>query len=172
MHNSHSFSRCREALPGMLFLGVWVIGLVFGFVVAMAIPVENLSLIRTIRNSGVSFAGLAVSVLLPFAVSVVAAWLRLPLIILPVTFVKAFAYSFCATGLMLSFGDAGWLIYKLYLFSDSCMCIGFIWFWNRNICQITDGWKRDAVPYLLLSVFVFCIDFSFVIPLLDHVFKY
>ena len=172
MHNTHSFSRCTNVHPRILFLVVWVIGLVLGFFFAMKMPDEALSVIRTIRNSDVSFAGLLVSLLLPFALSVVALWFHFPLVILPLAFIKAFAYSFCASVLMRSFGEAGWLIYRLYLFSDSCMSVVFIWFWNRNICQITDGWKKDSVLCLIISVFVFCIDFSFVTPLLKQVFKY
>lgn len=172
MHNFHSFTRRTYLCPRMLFFGLWVVGLVFGFCIAMSMPTESLSLIRSVRDSGVPAAGFLVSLLLPLAISMVVAWLRLPLIILPITFIKAFCYSFCATGLMLSFGEAGWLIYRLYLFSDSCMSVVFIWFWNRNISEITVNWKKDAILCMIVSLFVFCIDFSLVTPLLELIFNH
>lgn len=172
MHKLHSFIKQSHLLFRVLFFGLWVIGLVFGFFIAMSLSSDNLSLIRSVKYSGVSILGFLISLLLPLLISMVAAWLRLPHVILPLAFLKAFSYSFSATGIALAFGEAGWLIYRLYLFSDSCMCVVFIWFCDRIISQFTVNWKKDAFLSFIASGFIFFADLSLVTPLLELLFKH
>lgn len=103
---------------------------------------------RGILAKPVSIVWLSLILLVPFLISRVAGSVSGALLF-PVCFCKAFAFSFVHYGLMVSFGDCGWLLRWLFLFSDCMMLPVLYFYWLRLLAdRKTEVWRFSLVAAL------------------------
>lgn len=141
-----------------------------GMLTASVMKSELIPLIRSvlIRPAGVS--GLLTVSVLPcflcaYGVSLGELWV-LPL----VGGFKSFGFGFCGCGVAMAFGQSGWLVRLLLLFSD-CMILAPLYLFSlRHICGRTSRVRRDIAALLILSAVVFTVDHWVVSPFLCQLF--
>lgn len=151
---------------------VWLAGLIGGCLLASIQPKESIDLVRSIYYADAPISGLLITSMLPFAFSALVVWLRLPVLLLPIAFVKSICFSFCASCLILTFGNAGWLLYRFFIFSDSFAVVILLWFWNHHINAGANNLKLETVCCFLALFCIFFIDFNIVAPFARTLFKY
>ncbi len=167
------FRYTRRFQWGRLFLSAfWISGLLLGCYLAMLLPKESISFVRQISIQQQSIIGLFFSLNIPLLLSFFAFKLRLQFLILPIAFVKAVCFSFCALCLVFTFGDAGWLLYRFYIFSDSCAVIVLLWFWIRYFRE--DPVNLDKCFYFCLAAIsaIWIVDYVLVSPFAMMLFHY
>ena len=70
---------------------------------------------------------------MPLLFSGFAVFAKHPLLLIPAAFWKAFFFSCVASGLVLAWGKAGWLVGVLTLFGSFCSLSVLWWYWLRHI---------------------------------------
>ncbi len=158
-------------LQRVLVAVVWISGLILGIFLSRPISSDTFALIRTIRYSQTSFLRLFLFLVFPLILSVAVVWLRVPILILPLVFIKAVCFALCASVIILAFDDAGWLLSRLYIFSDTFAVIVLLWFWNRYINGWTFKLKTDFVLCFIVLFIICCIDSLFVSPFTSMLFN-
>lgn len=166
----HFLSVHKRVMCPLLLALFWCIGLLAGY--AVATKTSYSVLMRMFSLDRVSFVGLVFTAIIPLVISTAAFRLSLPLLILPIAFMKAFLFSFCASALTLVYADAGWLARWLYIFSDSFIVIFLLWFWVRNITGINESLQKDFAITLFASSLLICIDYFIVSPFSVMLFNY
>lgn len=119
-----------------------------------------LALMRRGSLASVSIVGLIVVNFLPFLITSVVILLSKPSLFLPIGFLKNFSFAFFRSLICISYGQAGWLVGTIMLFSDTIVMVLLHWFWIRHIDGIQVSAYRD------LS---FCFAVSFVACILDYI---
>lgn len=150
----------------------WFFGLICGVLVSSHAGESFISAMRAAENSCVSIIGLLFAILLPFLFSAFAVFLSRPWLLIPVVFGKAFIFSLLATGISLSFGEAGWLFLVLLLFSDGA-ALPFLWLFWLRYCRLHGrfpfiGLAVCAVPALIIGY----IDLNVISPFLASLISY
>lgn len=130
------------------------------------------SMMRMAVFSPASITGLLSAVTLPFLCSAIAVYLKQPLLLLPVAFLKAFCFSCVGLGVLSCFGSAGWLIWFLLQFSDCCTLPVLYWYWRRHISGT--GSFDWAVSMVILSalLLVGSFDYCVISPFLANIITY
>lgn len=155
----------NTAVIRKLFLAIfWILGLLTGSFFAFKAPSAYTSLLRMITTERVSIIGLGLILFFPLIISAIVVHFSVPLLLLPLAFFKAFFFSFFSYGFVLAFGNAGWLVRWLFVFSDSCMIIPLLWLWFRNISGNRGTLKNDLVLCSVFAAFFGCIDYFTISP--------
>lgn len=136
----------------------WFVGIALGYCLATIVPDVSIAMVNQISRQEPSVVGLLFSTVTPLLIAFFAVKLRKRFALLTVLLIKAFSFSFCAVCVLLAFNDAGWLLYRFYLFSNSCSTVVLTWFCFRYI----NGDHTD-----LLKHFLYCILTVFLILLID-----
>ena len=113
----------------------------------------------------VSVFGLLSSTVLPFLFSAFAVYLKQPILLIPIAFVKAFLFSYVGYHLWMAWGSAGWLIRGLMMFGTGLSMPVLYWYWQRYI----DGRGFQWEVFLLTLGFLLVIgmvDYQWVAPFL------
>ena len=155
---------CRICI--FILASIWIVAIVCGMFYASANREAIGFSILDVSMQSVSPTGLAIILLLPLTVSVIAVSFRFRWILYLVCGAKGFALGYCLFCIQLTFKYAGWLVYPLLLFSDIAMLIPLFWFWIRAITHIDKQPFSDAVVLLLAAAAIGCIDLFFVSPYL------
>ena len=159
----HYFS--QPELPVIALVVFWVSGLFAGLYTVSDLPGSVLPLVHSILYRPTSIAGIILVQLFPLFLSLIACRLHRPYLIIPVAFFKAFSFAYCAFGIILAFGDAGWMMRWLFLFSDSIMVVFLLWFWIRSFSENRKFWIIDLIICLSASTFLFVVDYFAILPL-------
>ena len=150
----------------------WILGLFLGCYLATELSTEVVFTISTITEQRTSIFVLFLLPAISLLLSYFAARLRLQLLMIPIAMGKAICFSFCASCLIFAFEDAGWLLYRFYLFSDSISVIILIWFWNRHISSNTDSLNKHLI-FSLTAIFVISMsDYFLVSPFVRMLWNY
>lgn len=159
----------RYCIP--LLNAFWVVGLLSGILVSLSFRELLVPMLRQAVCEDNSVSGFLVVSVLPFifcaySVSLSEHWL-LPLI----GGLKALSFGFCACGVALAFGQSGWLIRMLLLFSD-CITVPLLyWFSLRHISGRTSRVLRDMVVVIVVLLVVGYADCMVVSPFLARLFS-
>ena len=144
----------------------WILGLFLGGA-AYRFGGGNLdSLLAQALISRPSIFGLLVSALLPLLFSSVAILLRCPGILYVFCLLKAFLVAYLACGVFSAYKESGWLIARLYLFTDLCASAVVYLFWHRHISGVRGFSPIRIVPYWTVLCAVWGFDFYYIAPLL------
>lgn len=143
----------------------WILGLFSGAILAQHADEIQFSLMRRAAFCPVSIVGLF-AVLLPFLITAFAVCVSNYWLFLPIAFSKAFLFSYNACIVSAAFGNAGWLVRYLLLFTDACTIPILLWLWIRGICGYRSRFVRIVGLCAILSVAVGFIDFCIVSPFL------
>ena len=154
------FKSDRPTVNVIVFCVACFLGFVFGAVYISQYSFSSLMRLQEYPQMSI-VTGVAISAL-PFFVFYICLRYSAVFMISSIAFLRAFMFMYCYGGISLAYGDAGWLIRYLLLFSDYFTVPLLIWYAVKRLRQ--NGSKKD--PYLricLLSIVVVrCID-SFVI---------
>ncbi len=161
----NQFSKSRQhALSVFSLFLLWCAGLLIGSVLAQRDCDVLLSLVSTIGSSAISYVGLFFILFFPILVSFCSFYFRLPYLTFALCFIKGITYSYCVSGLLLTFGSASTLMHVLILFSDTLLLVPLFWLWIRNIGCHSARYKGDigiCIPFLLL---IYLLDIFIVSP--------
>lgn len=158
----------RELLLGLL----WTVGLLAGYFTARQLSETTYSAMRMAVRTPVSIVGLITVIFLPLLLSVAALIISKPVLFIPFAFFKSFLYSFTVSAVMFAFYDAGWLVTRLLVFSESVMSIVLLWFWFRNLHRKNNTFLTDVMISTFIAAAVFVIDFYAVSPFLASLFHH
>lgn len=158
---------------GFLFLGLlWFCGILCGVLVAFVAESSVSALMRTLLSSRVSIVCLMTVTFLPFLLAAFAAFISLPQLIYPLSFLEAFSVGYCNSCVAVAFGDAAWLVRWLYLFSSCCSTPVLYWFFSRCVQQENNQLRRDCAVGAVLLFAIGCIDYLFVSPFAASLFLF
>ena len=164
LHSVASFTMRRHTK--MLLALSWLLGLGFGGLFFRYAGEPLLSLMPLAASSQLSIVSLFLSTSLPFLLCAYFAHCHNPWLVMMVCFGKAFLYGFKVCGVFAAFGDSGWLIRLLLLFTDSLACVLLYGFARRQVAAVFPLSLRSLTSCeLALGVIVY-LDFSYVSPLL------
>ena len=144
----------------------WTVGLLLGSFTSLSADTLLVPTMHTALHSGMSISGLLAALLLPLLITAFAVYIRQPLLLFPVAFVKAFLYSFTGTGLLTAFGSSAWLIRILLMFADSLSLPLLFWVWLRVLSDDQTMALRSIAITAALALMIGCFDYAFVAPFL------
>lgn len=152
-----TFIRVRDFLfckrRFLLLAFIWFLGLTSGRYYAEHASATYLLLMRAAPQYRLSIIGLAVSVLLPFLISVGAVYFSQPIVLYILAYLYSLLFSFACCCLRIIFADAGWLIQFMLLFSH-CMAIPFYcWFTLRYLNGKGTTFIRDSL-IVVVAIFI------------------
>lgn len=144
----------------------WSLGCFIGS--ALATQSGLFSLMRSAMFCKLSLLGFLLTISTPFLFSYILCRYFGYLFVLPVVFLKSCSFSFFYFCISLAFGNAGWLVKWLLLFSDSlCVCL-FLWFCFRVASDIKN--VHQFTVCICFSTFIGCIDYFYILPIGEVVF--
>ena len=163
----HSFDTFTlRKFPKMFLALSWLLGLGLGGLAFRYAGEPMLSLMPLAVNSQLSIVSLFLSTSLPFLLCAFSAHFIHPRLVMLVCFVKATLYGFAICGVDAAFGDSGWLIRLLLLFTASLACVLLYSYANRLVSAVLPvSLRRFAFCQLALGLLIY-LDFSYVSPLL------
>lgn len=155
----------RIKSPAFILSATWVAGLLAGLYTVSIVPTSYFSLMRSILYDRMSIVVLVLTLIFPFLFSYVAYRLSMPFLIFPIAFLKAFTFAYSAFGVVMAYGDAGWMMRWLLLFSDSFIVVLLLWFWFRNASANRITLNKALLVCVLLASFICLFDYSVILPL-------
>lgn len=147
----------------------WILGVLLGFSSALMAKDILFSMMPGFVFGSVSIVGILAVSVVPLLLSAIVVYLSEYWMIYFLCLTKAFCFSFCATGISLSFGCAAWLITSLLMFSD-LLTIPILFLYSCLSVQSFTG-KRLV---LFGCCFAACccigiVDYCFIVPFLNTV---
>lgn len=156
LHRLDLFRRIyRPLISFFMFLG-----LLCGIFLAVNSDPFISSMMRTAPFGSVSIVGLFTVLFLPFLLAAFAVFISSTWLLFPLCFVRLLSFAYSAKIAILAFGDAGWLVRWLLMFSSAMLLPLFVWFCMRH----GDGEKREN----LWMDFAICAVLILVIGSLDY----
>lgn len=130
----------------------WFAGILGGMLLASRMEADFLFRMRSALWGPVSVVGLLGSALAPFLLSALAVSISMPLLLYPICFCKALAFSFAASCVLRAFGSCGWLAGVFVLFSDGVGIPVLYAFWQHQLVHRVPLSTAGAAPLALLLV--------------------
>lgn len=142
----------------------WICGLISGVLTILLAGHPLFALMRGTDFFSVSIVGLLGSTSLPFLFSVFAVYIHKHWLLFPICFLKGLFFSFVSLLIWGSFDSAGWLVWRLLMFSDWASLPVLFLYWLRHISG-----KRSCSGYevmLIASVYVLIasVDYCYISP--------
>ena len=159
------FSISQRKIRTVFLAFFWCMGLLTGAILAQYSGEIHFSLMRRAAACSVSIVGLF-TVLLPFLFTAFAVVLSNCFLFYPIAFLKALTFSYHACVVSAAFGDAGWLVRYLFLFTDACTIPVLLWIWIRGSGNRCIGLLHGTGICVLIACAVGLIDFCIVSPFL------
>lgn len=158
------FVRCSFRVCFLAFL--WISCLVVGCYIASNDSFV-VSLMRFAPGSEVSIVGLTVSLILPLFISVVGLYFCKSAVIYTFSSIKAFCTGYLLYAVSTAFGNAGWLIRLLLLFSDTGITIVILWLLFRHLNGRKKTFKADVMLSFFAAIMIGMVDYLLVAPFLQ-----
>lgn len=144
----------------------WCVGLLFGVSAARCARTIIVPMMRSAVSASVSIPGLFAAAVLPFLLSAYAVSISEPWLLLIISTLKAFGFSFCAFAVSLAFGQSSWLVRFLFLFSDYCLIPILYLYWLRHISEKGSGFRFETCICITAALVIGSIDYCIVSPFL------
>ncbi|MDO5545243.1 MAG: hypothetical protein Q4F81_05400 [Eubacteriales bacterium] len=155
----------RKGMPFILAV-CWISGVVCGVFCYWASSPEIISLMRRTPVCSVSIVGLLNAALMPFLLSAFIMVFSVPWMILGISFVKAFLFSFASMEILVNFGSGGWLLRYFLLFSDCAALPLLYWYWLRSVSMTRNlRWLVDTCIVLVALVMITVLDYRVIAPI-------
>ena len=123
------------------------------------------SMMRIAMTGNVSIVNLFCAAILPFLFTGFAVYVRQLWLLIPVAFIKAFSFALMSSWVIAHFGEAGWMVIPLFLFTD-CLLIPLLsWLWLR-ILRCSARSSHLFGPVVMLLAGIIFLDYRFVSPYL------
>lgn len=164
LHSMYSFTIRKS---DHLFLALsWVFGLGLGSFVFRYAGSDLASQMPLAAMRQPSIFGLLTSFLIPFLFSAFAVYISAPRLLYGICFLKAFSLSYVICGVFSAFNTAGWLVFRMLLFTDLVGTVLLYLYWLRHISGARRISSLRLAGYLTAVLLTLWIDFSYVAPLL------
>ena len=148
----------------ILLFAVCICGMIAGCWQSIAASDSVLLIYDHAIFTNASLLGLLLYSLIPFVlVHILLRWSYI-LVAYALLFFKMFLFGCCAYGLVIAFGQSGWLVRWLIMFSDSCTIILLIWYFARSISGTSDHAQSDHIICIVLSAMIVIFDYLIVSP--------
>lgn len=172
MRALHKFLGIRKTLYTRSFLTTltWISGLLAG--VYLIYETSFASLMCSVLFSRISIIGLFVSLVLPLLLSYILLRCFHFYCILPIVFLKAFSFMCCYGSIMIAFGNAGWLVAGMLLFSDCFLVVLLLLLWLRVASGRSCSPRFFTMSYILVSLVIGCFDYLVVSPFASILLNY
>ena len=145
---------------------VLLCGFSFGSVCAVVTDAFDVSLISKAAVTGMTFPGLLCVMLLPLVCSALAAYIHKIHFLMPIAFLKSFAFGYLASAVLVFYGSSGWLMQLLFLFSDCFSFPVLCKFWIAQYNSSGQGlFSGFAAAFILIAAVVF-LDCQYISPYL------
>ena len=144
----------------------WIMGFGSGCLIFRYTGSTLVSQLPLAVNCQPSVFGLLTSALLPFLFSAFAVYINAPLLLCVVSFLKAVLFAFVSSAVNVAFGNAGWLVRPMFMFTDFCGTVLLYHYWHRHITGVRRFSFRTFFLYQAVLVFAVWLDDRFVSPLL------
>lgn len=154
----------KTAIVSLSFL--WCFGLSCGFLFALYVEPYVSSWMYSRVVGPVSIVGLLVAHVFPLIISIIAIRFRVTAVTLPIALFKSFLIGFCQCCVYFVFGNAGWMVKTLLMFSGSVNSVLLLYFWVLFINQTGQWHIKESLMFLSITVSVCMLDFYFVAPYL------
>ena len=145
----------------------WFLGLISGVLISLSASDILFPTMRAAISSCVSISGLLSAILLPLLFSAFAVYVSNYRLLIPIAFMKAFLFSFLGTGILASFGSAGWLIRALLMFSDIAILPLMWWYWLSALSGSENMAARSAAAFLS-AILIGSLDYCVISPFLAN----
>lgn len=159
--------RNSNLMHTVILLACWCVFLISGTYIATQVQCLNTSLMHAVFNSRMSIVLFACVSLLPFLCSAVAFRLGRFFLLIPVVCIKAFLFGFSCCLINLLFGDAGWLMRWLLVFTDSFLVIPLLCYWFKNTLKPSCDAYQGVGAYIILVLVLLCLEFYCIKPILS-----
>ena len=150
----------------ILFSLLWSVGLVAGRYLSQKAFLVFPTVFRSACSESTSLIGLIAVVFIPLFTSLLVCRYISVMLIFPIVFLKAVGFGFCSYAICLSFGDAGWLVRYLLMFTDCVSIPLLLWFWVRRLLMRNNAIMQDFTLALFLLILTAYIDHLYVSPFL------
>lgn len=161
-HQIFSSSQIKAAI----LLTSWCSFLLFGIYTASQVSVLHSSLMHVLLHSHMSIVSLACVVLLPFFYSIVAFRLNQFYLVIPVVCIKAFTFGYSCSLISVLFGNAGWLMRWLLVYTDSILVIPLLCYWLRNTIHSIKTAYQGIGGYLFLTSMLLFVEYFYIEPII------
>lgn len=155
------FSKCAMA-------PCWLIGLLLGFCAAECAAFSLVQIVPYYAFGRVSLVQLLAACVLPFVVTYISAYLNAYWLACILSLWKAFSFGYCAVGIGLAYGSAGWLMRSLLLFSDGMILPALLFYW-LYFARKGKAVGKMAVILAIYAAGIAVFDYCFITPLLHAV---
>ena len=164
MHTIHKLSGIRKTFCfGPFVLAItWILGLLAS--VYLLFKTSFTSLMCSVLFTRISIIGLFVSLVLPLLLSYILLRCLHFYCILPFVFFKAFSFMCSYGSVMIAFGNAGWLVSGMLLFSDSFLVVLLLQLWLHTASGQLYSPLIFARSYVLALLVIGCFDYFAVSP--------
>ena len=152
----------------LMLLVFWGLGTILGIAFSYCSQ-PLLPLMRRTVSSSVSIVGLGAVLFLPYLLTVSAVLFSRTGILLGIAFVKPLFFCMCAAAIDQAFGDAGWIIRFLLLFSDTASLPVLFWLIWRCLDGSRSARMLDFIPAAGILVMIGLTDYFLIAPFLDSV---
>lgn len=159
---SSNLQECRQISHTLALCAVFGAGL--GALFAGTSGDTYILLMRMAASRPVSIVGSAVSVFLPFLVSVFLIAHSKPWLVYLICGIRLFLFSSAAFALGRSFGSAGWLVRLMLQMPDLCLIPVLIWFSAVTLARSCT--KRVMIRCILLVAVIGMFDYCMISPFL------
>ena len=150
----------------------WVLGLAFGALISLLNEDHLYSLMRTAVNIRVSIVHLLLIQIFPVLLSAIAVYYSIPLYIFFICIFKSVCLGFILVSLGHVFGNAGWLIRFLFMFSDTLTIPSLLLYWFKHISGMKHSFLLDTKCLVLFTLFVSFLEYFLVSPFFMSVIRY
>lgn len=169
LFRSYFSARKTEILQYLFIALSWILGLLSSFLVFRK---HIITLMCPLIIDRVSIVGMIVALIFPIFLLYILLSRCNIYFILPVIYFKAFLYMCCCLSITLAFGDAGWLVRILMLFSDSVSVL-LLLFLSFSFIKGKSGVLERYFGFSVLLLFVVgCMDYYFISPFTMMLLKY
>lgn len=152
------------------FLAIfWFAGVALGIVYAGSVA-DSLCgvIVNSLFASATLISNLTVQ-LLPVVITILIFRIKADVLIFPMCIAKGFSYGFCCFGVCAAFGNAGWLVRGLFLFSDSALVLLLLYFWCRYFYKENIA-RKEYITVVIIVLAVSIFDSLMVSPFLASLF--
>ena len=163
------FPSGSERRPPASIASLWVFGLIFGSICAVAGRSVLTPLIFSAASASAPLFQLLLITLLPVVFSFCAALWGEYWLLQPIIFGKAFLFAYVASAITVTYGTAGWLVRFLLMFTDFCTLPLLLWYWIQLYTRRRSQLFASTALFLVFFLLIGVLDTHFISPFLTNV---
>ena len=167
LHSIVSF--CTRKWDKLFLASLWVAGLIAGSFVFRYSGSKFVPQMPLAVASQPSIFPLLISTLLPLLFSAYAVYIGAPRVLYGICFLKAWGLGYLSCCIFVAFGDAGWLVRWLFLFSDIFAAATLYFYCYRYISGVRKLSAGSFSAYAGIMAVVSFLDYSVISRLLLRV---